>query len=324
MPVNNLDVLSIGILVADFFPEPMQRLPEQGELMLVDSIVLSTGGCAANTAAALSRLGKKTGVVGKVGSDVFGRFIIEDLKSKSIDVSRIAMSTARDTSKTIILPVVGDDRRYLHLIGANAEFCLDDIDLSSINTARALYVGGYLGMPGFGFEDLKTVLDHAKRNGLFTALDVIVSGTGYFLKDFAQILPLVDAFLPNEDEARLLTGEADPEKQADTILGFGSKAAVITMGARGVLAKSNTQTVRSESYPVSAVDGSGAGDAFDAGFIAACLDGKSLEYAVKLGSAMGASCVRKLGCTAGLFTRKEAEEFIRVHENQASSKEAQG
>ena len=308
------DIVTVGILVADLFPGPLRRLPDQGELVVVDSIALSAGGCAANTAVALSRLGKKTGVIGKIGRDPFGRFIIEDLGGKGIDVSRITQSADQETSKTIILPVAGEDRRYLHLFGANADFALDDIDLTYLETAKALYVGGYLGMPRFHHQDLAAVFKHAKHGGLFTALDVIVSGPGDHLSVLTPVLPFVDVFLPNEDEARLITGEVDPVRQADVFLESGAKNVIITMGAGGALARSTSETLRLAAYPVPYVDGSGAGDAFDAGFLAASVDGKPLEYALKLGSAMGASCVGSLGCSAGLFTEDQADEFIRGHE----------
>lgn len=311
MPVPMIDVVAIGILVADFFPDPIQRLPAQGELMLVDGVALSTGGCAANTAVALTKLGKKASVVGKVGNDVFGRFITEDLGRKGIDVSQIVRTATEDTSKTIILPVRGEDRRYLHQTGANSDLRLDDVDLVCLDRARAVYVGGYLGMPQFGPQDLATVLQHATNKGLFTALDVIVSETARHLSDLMPVLPFVDAFMPNEDEARLLTGEVEPEKQADVFLDAGAKTAVITIGAGGALAKSGTETIRLEAYSVPFLDGSGAGDAFTGGFLSAILDAKPLEYALKLGSAMGASCVRKLGCSAGLFTQQQADDLIR-------------
>lgn len=198
------------------------------------------------------------------------------------------------------------------MIGTNAELSGADVDFDFLDTAKALYVGGYLGMPRFTRDDLIAVLKYARRKGLLTILDVIVSKSAdSYLDDFSQILPYVDAFLPNDDEACLLTGEPNPEKQADIFLAQGARNVVITMGQRGALGKSNTKLVKSGAYQVPLVDGSGAGDAFDAGFITAFIDGKSLEEAVELGSAMGASCVRQLGCTGGLFSKEESEGFMR-------------
>ncbi len=80
MSGNQVEVACIGILVADFFSSPIPNIPKPGELMLVESISLSTGGCAANTAVALTKLGIKASVIGKVGCDPFGKFVIDDLK----------------------------------------------------------------------------------------------------------------------------------------------------------------------------------------------------------------------------------------------------
>ena len=78
--------------------------------MLVESISLSTGGCAANTAVALTKLGIKAGVIGKVGCDPFGKFVIDDLKKNEIETSQITESLTEETSKTIIIPVRNEDR----------------------------------------------------------------------------------------------------------------------------------------------------------------------------------------------------------------------
>jgi sugar/nucleoside kinase (ribokinase family) len=304
----------VGILVADLFPSPIPRLPEAGELMMVDTIELLTGGCAANTAVALTKLGVSTGIIGKVGKDTAGRFIAEDLKSRGIDVSRIVESSGYETSKTLVLPVVDEDRRFIHHFGANADFEFSDIDLSFAASAKALYVGGYIGMPKFTEGDLVSLLKQVKSRGGMTFLDVIIPEPADYLPRFRNVLPHVDVFFPNDDEARLITGEPDPEKQAEIFIDLGAKTVIITLGSEGAVARSKDRLIRSGSYPIPFVDGAGAGDAFDAGFIAASLDGGSLEEAVKLASAMGASCVSALGCSAGLFDREESLSFMARHD----------
>ncbi len=304
------DVVCLGILVADFFPNPIARFPNQGELMTIDSITLSTGGCAANTAGGLNKLGISTGIVGKIGTDVFGRFIREDLQGRSIDTSGISVSQKSETSKTIIITIQGEDRRYLHLLGSNADFRLEDIDLDYISASKVLYIGGFLGMADFGGGDCKKVLEHAKKHGIITVLDVITPQAGEYLPLFKEILPLVDYFFPNDDEARLICGEEQPEKQAECFLELGAGTVVVTSGSQGLIAKTGKETVVAGCYSVPFVDGSGAGDAFDAGFIYALLEGKTLKEAVSYASAMGASCVRRLGCLAGLFTPDELVDFV--------------
>lgn len=143
------DVLCAGILVADLFMPPLPRLPEEGELLRVDDMLLTTGGCAANTGADLARLGARTAIVGKVGNDAFAGFIRQDLAAKGCDVSGIRASPGLPTSRTVILPVIGQDRRYIHAVGANAELRAEDVDLDQVARSHVLYVGGYQLCPGW-------------------------------------------------------------------------------------------------------------------------------------------------------------------------------
>src|ERR1041385_8907630 len=102
-------VLCAGVLVADIFVPPMPSLPEEGELRATDDFLLATGGCAANVAVGLAKLGLQTTVTGRVGADVFGDFIIGDLQANGIDTSAIRRSETTVTSKTVVLPVIGQD-----------------------------------------------------------------------------------------------------------------------------------------------------------------------------------------------------------------------
>jgi len=314
MTANQIEVACMGILVADFFSSPIPNIPKPGELMLVDSITLSTGGCAANTAVALTKLGVKAGVIGKVGKDPFGTFIIEDLSKKGIVTSQITESLKEETSKTIIIPTKHEDRRYLHLFGANKDFGIDDINFEYLANVKCIYVGGYLGMPKLDNDSLSSIFEFAKARKILTILDVIITGPGDYLKQFEKVLPHVDVFIPNNDEAAHITGEREPERQAELLLHLGVKTVVITMGFEGSLLRTKNMMIKSKCYDVDFVDASGAGDAFDAGFIDALLQGGALDMALKSASAMGASCVRKLGCSEGLFSKDELNTYIENNE----------
>ncbi len=314
MSHGKVEVACLGILVADFFSSPLPRLPEAGELMIVDEIAQFTGGCAANTAVALARLGVKAGVVGKVGQDPFGTFIIDDLGSKGVETSEIRLSTVTGTSKTLIIPTISEDRRYIHKIGANADFGIEDLSFDYLSRARIIYVGGYFAMSKLTQESLIAILKFAKEAGITTVLDIVSPGPGNWLDKIKDALAYVDAFMPNNDEAEGLTGEHDPARQAEALLRYGPGMVVITLGGRGSLLMTKNQLIRASCYRVDFKDASGAGDAFDAGFITGLLKGWSLEDTLKFASAIGASCVRELGCTAGLFTMQEAKAFIENNE----------
>ena len=299
-----------GILVADMFVPPLPRLPAEGELLLVEDILLDTGGCAANTGVDLCKLGASTAVVGKVGNDVFADFVRQDLSSKGLDVSAIRVSNTAPTARTVILPVTGQDRRYIHSVGANAEFGIDDIDLRVVAQAKVLYVGGFLAMPGLDLPSLVRLLRFARERGVSTVLDVAGVQPEHGLDAVRAALPYADVFLPNDDEARLLTGEVDPVRQAELFVESGAGTALVTQGADGVVVRTQDRTLRAGVFAVNVVDPSGSGDAFDAGFIIGMLEGWDLARTVKFASAIGASACTQRGCTPGVFTREEAFGFI--------------
>ncbi|MBM3189558.1 MAG: carbohydrate kinase family protein [Chloroflexi bacterium] len=313
------DVLCVGILVADVFASPMPRLPAAGELLAVDELLLQTGGCAANTAVDLAKLGRKVVVVGRVGNDVFAEFIRADLAGKGVDVSPLRVSRTAPTSRTVILPVIGEDRRYIHSVGANAELSPEDVDPAQVANARVLYVGGYPLFPGFGQDALAELFRHAREHSVKTVLDVAGVRADRGMGDFAQVLPHTDVFLPNDDEGYLITGEQDPLRQARAFVEQGVGVAVVTLGERGAVARTSRECLRAPAYRVEVVEPSGAGDAFDAGIIHGLLEGWDLRRMLAFASAMGASACTKLGCTAGVFTREEALRFVEQHPLEVSS-----
>jgi sugar/nucleoside kinase (ribokinase family) len=143
---------------------------------------------------------------------------------------------------------------------------------------------------------------------------VATPGPGTYLRRLWPVLPETDVFLPNIDEAMLILGEPDPILQARMFHDLGARRVIITMGGNGAVSFSDQLRVRLGTYPIPYVDGSGGGDAFDAGFIAGLLDGLDELGCLKIASAVGASCVRAIGTTAGVFTRAEADAFIAQHE----------
>src|SRR5262249_43167018 len=155
-----------GILVADIFVPPLTALPEAGQLLATDDFLIDTGGCAANVAAGLAKLGAAVGGAGKGGEDTFGGFIVRGLAGEGIETSRITRSRGAGTSKTVVLPVAGQDRRFIHTFGANAELTVSDIADGLTPATQILYVGGYLVMPGVRRDALADLLWSVKQRGI--------------------------------------------------------------------------------------------------------------------------------------------------------------
>lgn len=309
-----IDCLCAGILVADHLCAPIPKLPDAGQLILADRLVLNIGGCASNAGMDLAKVGVNVGVVGCVGQDTLGRFVCETLEAGGIDTRGVRRLVDYGTSATLIVNVAGQDRRYIHSVGANAAFTAEDIPLDLVRQAKVLYVGGYLLMSKLEPAGLREIFRQARELGVKTVLDVVVPHEGEHWSAIEQVLPETDVFLPNRDEAELITGLADPVAQAEKFLAAGAGTAVITCGGDGTVLMTKGLRLKAGVYPVKYVDGSGSGDAFDAGYIAGLLNGADPRQALEWGSALGASCVRAIGTTAGVFTRAEAEEFMRANQ----------
>jgi sugar/nucleoside kinase (ribokinase family) len=308
-----MEVVSLGILCADVFAQPVAALPQPGELKTTDGFVHSVGGCAANVAVDLRRLGRTVSVVGKVGQDSFGQFVIDELRSCGIGTDWIRRSAKQPTSATVILNVRGEDRRYLHCIGSNRDLCAADASPEILQGAKILYVGGYMAMPGFSAADLEHLFRGAKQAGITTVLDVVIpANNSEAAEHVLPVLPLTDYFLPNSDEAKLLTGISAPLEQARELARHSPQTTVVvTLGPAGSLAIKGGQIVETPAFRMASIDESGAGDAFAAGLIVGILEAWPLEFTLRFAAAVGASCTRAVGCSTGVFDFQETMEYLK-------------
>ncbi len=312
-------VVCAGVLVADHLCTPIDHVPTAGELVRADELILNIGGCASNAAMDLARLGVRSAICGKVGADVFGRFVSDTLAEQGVDVSLLRVDPVRATSQTLIVNVKGEDRRFIHSFGANSGLTIDDLDPAFASAPKVFYVGGYLILQGLDSSALAERFKSARANGTMTLLDVATPGPADYLQHLIEVLPHTDVFLPNTDEAKLILGESDPVKQALKFHDMGARRVVITRGEHGSVVVSDTMRAKVGAYPIDFLDGTGGGDAFDAGYMAALIDGLDEIGCLKLASAVGGSCVRAVGTTAGVFNRPEADAFILANELRIES-----
>jgi sugar/nucleoside kinase (ribokinase family) len=308
-----LDCLSVGLLVADHLCDPIPRLPSAGELVLANRLPLSTGGCASNAAVDLAKLGVRVGVVGCVGRDYFGRYILDTLAKAGVETSEVHELEDAETSGTLIINVAGQDRRFIHSVGANARITAAHISIDRVKAAKVLYVGGYLLMPAVDPDELAALFKKARAANVLTILDIVLPGPGEHWDKLAPVLAETDVFLPNSDEAAAITGLADPVAQAEKFAAAGARTVVITCGHEGSVLISDNLRLRAGIFPIEYRGGTGSGDAFDAGYIVGLLEGADPAGCLRWGAAIGASCVRSVSATDSVFTRQEADNFLRDH-----------
>ena len=316
-----LDCLCAGIIVADSVCQPIPRMPLPGSLARTERVEFTIGGCAANVAVDMVRLGLRVGVSGRVGNDVFGREVRDRLLASSVDCAGLVLSETAPTSSTFVLNVKGEDRRFIHCVGANAEYDGRQLTAAEIAAAKVLYVGGFGLLEAMTPERVVRMFRLAREAGVTTILDVVLPDSGdHLLQWIQEVLPWTDYFFPNNDEStQLLGGETDPRRQAERFREFGAQTVVITCGSQGSLFVSPMLRLKSGVYSVEAVDATGTGDAFVSGFVLGLLTNAIPETCLQFGTAMGASCVRCMGATTGVFNADQLRQFV---QSQALTVEA--
>ncbi len=303
-------VVCAGIVVADVWGRPIDTQPEHGRLMLVDDMGMSIGGCAANTGIGLAKLGVGTSIIGKVGDDGFGTFVREAMAAQGVDTSGIAVSDEANTSATMIMIDSGGERTFIHCIGANATMKPADIDIDLVRGAEILHFAGALVMPGFDGAPAASVMKAAQDAGTTTALDVVWDDTGRWMELLEPILPHTDIFLPSFPEAVEITGKDTPEEASEVLMAHGVKTVALKMGEEGCYVRTAEREIRVPAFGVHAIDGTGSGDAFVAGFLLGTLAGWDLEDVARMANAVGAMCVTAAGATAGLRSFEDTVGFL--------------
>jgi sugar/nucleoside kinase (ribokinase family) len=305
-------VICLGIMVADVVGRPLQSIPEPGRLVLVDDLGLYTGGCAINTATALARLGFPVEVIGKIGEDPFGDFLLDTLAERGIGIKGVKRDSHTGTSATMVMVEPNGERRFVHFIGANACLTLDDIDFQMIEGASILHVAGSLVLPGMDGKPTAELMQKARSASVVTFLDTVWDDTGRWMKLLEPCLPYIDYFVPSLPEAQALTGLEDPTDVARSLLDNGVGTVGLKLGDAGCLVVSGKgETISLPTFQVEVVDATGAGDAFAAGFIAGIWQGWSLEQTARFANAVGALCVTAPGATGGVRSLNETLEFMK-------------
>jgi len=292
-------VTCVGGTLADILARPVKGMPAPGRIELVDEMRLAPGGCAVNAASALGRLGVSARLVGRIGRDGLGDFLLRTLVGRGVDVAGLT-PTDTGTSASMVFVLPDGERCLLHSLGAMGTMDSTDIDWPLAARSRVFFVA-QLGLLG-GFDwSVASVLRKARDSGMLTALDTVWDPTGRLAEKVAPCLPLLDYFLPSYDEARAITGLTDPGAMARSFQDRGAGTVGIKLGEDGCYLRGpqgNEITV--PAFPVTAVDATGAGDAWCAGFIAGVLSGRDLAQAGRLGNAVAACCVTALGAYDGI------------------------
>jgi sugar/nucleoside kinase (ribokinase family) len=263
---------------------------------LVSGMLLTIGGSASITACGAARLGLRTAFVGVVGDDEFGRFMLDEMRAVGVDVSGCPVDPSAPTGMTVAA-VRDGDRAMLTLPGTIASLSAGQVPAELVTGARHLHVGSYYLLDGLR-PGLPGLIAAARAAGATISVDPQEDTTGAWDGGLPALLADVDVLFANEQEAAGIDVDACP-------------LVVVKRGPDGATARPRGGTeVDVGGFAVDAVDATGAGDSFDAGFLAGRLTGLDLEAALRLGCACGALSTRRLGGTTAQPTMDEARALL--------------
>lgn len=310
--MDNLDVLCVGASVVDIPLRPVDAGVFDRVSHPVDDISMQVGGDALNESIVLARLGARTGLVTAVGDDAAGSFIISRARSEGVDVSRVRIRKGMTTSLNVGLVRPDGERTFItNRNGSLWTTRESDLDVGGpLGSARILAFGSIFNNPLVSGEWMASLFRRARAAGMTVCADMVPSRVGAGLEDIAEALGCVDYFFPNADEAVGLTGAADERRAAAVLVDHGVANVVLKMGGRGCLVCSAHATELVPAIRQRAVDTTGAGDNFVAGYIRALLRGADPVDAAVLANGVAAVSVGALGATAGVRSLAQVEELI--------------
>ena len=304
--MTKFDVIGFGALNVDTLLK-VDKLAAAEEESYIQDYIEACGGSAANTTVALARLGCKVGFIGKVANDREGKLQIDCFTSEGVDTNGI--STAKNGKSGAVLGLVdkkGARALYINP-GVNDTIEPRDLKWEYVSQTQFIHLSSFIGEKPFRTQ--KKLLGSLPNNIKFS----FDPGSVYVQKGLAAIEPLIqnsNVLFPNAGELEILTGETNYHDGADFMIGLGVKIVAVKLGEKGCYVTDGDEKLTVEPFKVKALDTTGAGDAFNAGFLYGLLKNRSLYECGRIGNFVGSRCVMQMGARAGLPNEADLVAFF--------------
>jgi sugar/nucleoside kinase (ribokinase family) len=300
-------VLVVGEINVDLVFKGLGGTPTPGQEVLADDMLMTPGSSSMICAMGLARLGDGVTFHGKLGDDPWGHYCLHALRDAGIDVGSLRPDASLRTGVTVSLST-RQDRALVTYAGAIASLRADDVDDALLAQADHLHVSSFYLQEALR-PQCKALFERARAAGLTTSLDPGFDPRRIWGADLIDTLQAVDLFLPNEDELLAVTGR-DSLADALHALANNRTRTVVKRGRLGCVTLDNGGLLNVPAYDVDAVDSTGAGDSFDAGFLHAWLRDMPLHDCLRWGSACGSLSTRGIGGTTQQATEAEAVALL--------------
>jgi sugar/nucleoside kinase (ribokinase family) len=302
-------IVVVGELNVDLVVTGLNTAPIFGQEILAANFEMTLGSASAIFACGVAKLGNDVTFISQVGHDDIGKFCLEALRQAGISTERVRQDANLKTGVTISLSTP-DDRALVTFLGAIAELGIEHVPVTDFEGHSHLHATSY-----FLQHNLRpffpTILRKAKRYGLTTSFDPNSDPTSDWKESIWEVISQTDILFLNEPESLRLTRRADVG-DALRHLSEVLPCAVIKLGPKGAMATRNGETVFVEGFKLDAVDTTGAGDSFAAGFLQGFLEGQDLRACLVFGNACGALSTLKAGGTTNQPTREQLADFLQT------------
>lgn len=311
MSVKKWDAYIYGDVNVDIVIPGVEHIPLPGQEDVVEVMNTYVGGGAALFTLGLGKLGLSPVFQGTIGDDCYGWFILDEFKQKNVDSSLLQIS---DKNKTgISLSFTNEkDRSFLTYRGTNDEIDIESIQLQKVLEARHIHVTGYAGSKNH-MQYLNLLKKVKEQDDITVSLDVGWDDTGEWYQGIYELFPYIDVLFMNETEA-IHYGRKESAKESIIDFSKHCKLVVAKLGKDGSIAIADGKEYVSKPYKVTAVDTTGAGDSFNAGFIFGFLKGKNIIECLQYGNGCGALSVTAYGGNTAFPTEERLIEFIKEKE----------
>jgi sugar/nucleoside kinase (ribokinase family) len=304
---KKFDVIVIGELNVDLILNQIDSLPVIGKEILASKMDLVLGSSSAIFASNLSSLGAKVSFLGKIGNDSFGDLVINSLIKKGVNTDLVIREDKLKTGATVVLNY-GEDRANVTHPGAMEHLSIDDVTVEKLQRGKHVHISSVFLQPNLK-KDIYGIFELAKDAGLTTSLDVQWDPAEKWDLDLQKLLPLVDIFLPNEQELLNLTKEDDLKNAINKISDFANIVAIKRGNSGSICWKEGNQNELPAYLNENVVDAIGAGDSFNSGFIFKYINGASLSECQKFGNLTGAINTTKSGGTDAFVNYSQVMEI---------------
>lgn len=312
MPVETPDLTVFGEVALDVILAGVNQIPRRWEILgTVKAAHAVTAGSAGYVAQCFSKLGGRSSVLGKIGNDNVGTFVLDGLRR--CEVSSKDLIVDRNVDTEISTVILYNDGNKSSVVSSIPPLTVTDFTRTSITNSRAFHFAGFLLYPNLWGKAAFSLFKMARSAELLVSADPQMSATGAWAKPFEGILNQLDVLLLDEEEAKRISRRKRLSDAVETLLRRGPRIVAVKSGARGCTVAYADRIYKVRAYKVEPVSTIGAGDAFDAAFIYGSLQNWEPVTIARFANVVAAISTTQYGCMNAVPNARTAEKLSKAY-----------